>query len=60
MSKAVERLAPVQPGTTPGHDQRAVEDETLCDICGMHALVWRKCKLICDNCRTIIKSCADS
>jgi hypothetical protein len=30
-----------------------------CDHCGATALVWRKCKLVCTNCRQIIKSCAD-
>lgn len=30
-----------------------------CDYCGSAALRWRKCKLICDDCRQIIKSCAD-
>ncbi len=30
-----------------------------CDYCGSSALTWRKCKLICDDCRQINKSCAD-
>ena len=30
-----------------------------CDYCGSVALRWRKCKLICDDCRQINKSCAD-
>ena len=30
-----------------------------CDYCGAMALEWRKCKLICANCRQINKSCAD-
>lgn len=30
-----------------------------CDYCGSAALRWRKCKLICDDCRQINKSCAD-
>ena len=30
-----------------------------CDYCGVEALAWRKCKLICGNCRNINKSCAD-
>ncbi len=30
-----------------------------CDHCGSERLTWRKCKLICDNCRQINKSCAD-
>jgi hypothetical protein len=31
----------------------------LCDYCGSARLAWRKCKLICDDCRQINKSCAD-
>jgi len=30
-----------------------------CDYCGAPKLVWRKCKLICEACGTINKSCAD-
>ena len=30
-----------------------------CDYCGAVALEWRKCKLICANCRQINKSCSD-
>jgi hypothetical protein len=30
-----------------------------CDYCGAITLEWRKCKLICTNCRQINKSCAD-
>ena len=30
-----------------------------CDYCGSTQLAWRKCKLICNNCRQINKSCAD-
>ena len=31
----------------------------ICDYCGVTALLWRKCKLICQNCGNINKSCAD-
>jgi len=35
-------------------------DEPLrCDYCGSTALVWRRCKLICENCRGIVLSCGD-
>ncbi len=37
-------------------DQPANE---ICDICGSDQVSWRKCKLICLNCGTILKSCAD-
>lgn len=30
-----------------------------CDYCGSERLEWRKCKLICADCRQINKSCAD-
>ena len=30
-----------------------------CDMCGMAQVEWRKCKLVCRNCGTILKSCAD-
>jgi hypothetical protein len=30
-----------------------------CDYCGSARLEWRKCKLICENCRQINKSCSD-
>ena len=30
-----------------------------CDYCGSPRIVWRKCKLICEECNQINKSCAD-
>jgi hypothetical protein len=30
-----------------------------CDYCGSPRLEWRKCKLVCGDCRQINKSCAD-
>ena len=30
-----------------------------CDHCGSDNVQWVKCKLICRNCRQIVKSCAD-
>lgn len=39
---------------------RVIRAEDLpCDYCGGGPLVWRKCKLICEQCRQINKSCAD-
>jgi hypothetical protein len=32
---------------------------TACDYCGSPNIVWRKCKLICEECKQINKSCAD-
>jgi hypothetical protein len=37
-------------------EQSAVES---CDYCASTRLEWRKCKLICADCRQINKSCAD-
>jgi hypothetical protein len=31
----------------------------LCDVCGSGALIEIKCKTICRNCGTIVRSCAD-
>lgn len=33
--------------------------EEPCDVCGSLAVEWRKCKLVCTTCGTILKSCAD-
>jgi len=48
---------------TEGRRQVFAEPEDMsgatCDYCGSDALEWRKCKLICNNCRQINKSCAD-
>ena len=30
-----------------------------CDLCGAMALVERKCKVICMNCGSILRTCAD-
>jgi uncharacterized Zn finger protein (UPF0148 family) len=31
----------------------------VCDVCGSPSLKEIKCKVICQNCGTIVKSCAD-
>jgi hypothetical protein len=31
----------------------------VCDICGSNRVVEIKCKVVCLNCGTILKSCAD-
>jgi len=33
--------------------------EVICDVCGSMKVVEIKCKVICQNCGTILKSCAD-
>jgi hypothetical protein len=37
----------------------STRDPAPCDLCGVPALIWRKCKLVCENCGAINKSCAD-
>jgi hypothetical protein len=42
--------------------EEAVREASLaesCDYCASPRLEWRKCKLICVDCRQINKSCAD-
>jgi len=33
--------------------------EEACDICGSTNIKEIKCKLVCQNCGTILRSCAD-
>lgn len=40
-------------------DPASAEPTEQCDYCGSAKLEWRKCKLICADCRQINKSCAD-
>jgi ribosomal protein L37AE/L43A len=39
-------------------DEMDSENE-VCDVCGSPKLKEIKCKVICQNCGTILKSCAD-
>lgn len=39
--------------------QRKPIDDESCPVCGSGPLQELKCKVICANCRTILKSCAD-
>ncbi|MGH7653803.1 MAG: hypothetical protein ACREN6_03985 [Gemmatimonadaceae bacterium] len=54
------RISGAPPG---GHSASSVlglrSSVETCDHCGAEALVWRKCKLICEACGNIVKSCAD-
>jgi hypothetical protein len=36
-----------------------VQSCDCCDYCGSARVEWRKCKLVCVDCRQINKSCAD-
>ncbi|HEX2091442.1 MAG TPA: hypothetical protein VHG28_03530 [Longimicrobiaceae bacterium] len=46
--------APSQPAPAPPD---ALDE--ACEICGSPRTEWRKCKLVCLDCRQIVKSCAD-
>ena len=39
--------------------QRVPNPPQICDICGSDKVQEIKCKVICKNCGTILKSCAD-
>jgi hypothetical protein len=55
----------VQPGIViergSGDTSQTCESSPVesCDYCGSRQLEWRKCKLICADCKQINKSCAD-
>jgi hypothetical protein len=48
--------APSERRAAPSDSERGLAP---CDLCGVPALVWRKCKLVCENCGAINKTCAD-
>ena len=53
---------PSAPSARSATDGRPADGPAIgetCDYCGATALQWRKCKLICENCRQINTSCAD-
>jgi hypothetical protein len=59
---------PKPPMSLSGTSARPVETEAreyqsavqeCCDYCESARLTWRKCKLICEQCGQINKSCAD-
>ena len=35
------------------------EPEDVCEVCGSVDVVWLRCKLMCRNCGSIVKSCSD-
>jgi hypothetical protein len=53
----------ILPGVVVAPDAESASSDAapleLCDYCGSARLEWRKCKLICADCRQINKSCAD-
>jgi hypothetical protein len=36
-----------------------METTEVCDVCGSANLKEIKCKLVCQNCGTILRSCSD-
>jgi len=49
-------ITPVAVSQDQARDSSPAE---CCDYCGSARLEWRKCKLICEDCKQINKSCAD-
>ncbi len=54
-----EQRAVSAPGARRAHPSDSDREPAPCDVCGVPALIWRKCKLVCDNCGAINKTCAD-
>ncbi len=53
----VPRVGDLSPASDRGtHEPTAA---AACDYCGSVRLEWRKCKLVCSDCKQINKSCAD-
>jgi hypothetical protein len=45
--------------TDPKPDEPPPDPEDVCDLCGSDDVVWIQCKLMCRNCGSLVKSCAD-
>lgn len=50
-------VAPVAPAMPVPPSPEGLDES--CDVCGSGRTEWRKCKLVCLDCRQIVKSCAD-
>lgn len=48
-----------EPGPPPAPAPAPEGLDESCDVCGSARTEWRKCKLVCLDCRQIVKSCAD-
>lgn len=48
-------------GTSADHGNggRRLESQEVCDICSTNSAEWRRCKLVCRVCGTMLMSCAD-
>lgn len=33
--------------------------EVICDVCGSSRVIEIKCKVVCANCGTVLKTCSD-
>jgi hypothetical protein len=49
----------IRPGVVVEPEARGATAAEYCDYCASTHLEWRKCKLICTDCKQINKSCAD-
>jgi len=49
----------IEPASAPVVHAGETASAESCDYCGSVRLEWRKCKLLCADCRQINKSCAD-
>jgi hypothetical protein len=47
------------PAASPREPAPVAPSAQTCDVCGSAELREIKCKVICANCRSIVKSCAD-
>ena len=46
---------PASSRTTDAH----APPPAACDVCGCDTLYELRCKVVCGNCRSIVRSCAD-
>jgi hypothetical protein len=59
LSGGAPRAAKAGSASAEEHHAAAATIADVCDYCASSRIVWRKCKLICENCNQINKSCAD-
>ena len=52
-------LLPFRATEPPAPPPAPTVDTECCEVCNSPSLYWRNCKLVCANCRTINRSCAD-
>jgi len=59
MLEPQRRTQDAEPVVADRHADAETREPQACDWCGSLHLAWVKCKLVCRNCRQIVKSCAD-